>query len=80
MAQCGAIAVLADERYAGKLPLFGGVERARFRRQVLPNDEITLECEMNQLSARGGKGSGRALVNGQVVAEADLLFVVVEAE
>jgi 3-hydroxyacyl-[acyl-carrier-protein] dehydratase len=79
MAQCGAIAVLADERYAGKLPLFGGVERARFRRQVLPNDEITLECEMTQLSARGGKGSGRALVNGQVVAEADLLFVVVDA-
>ncbi len=80
MAQCGAVAVLADERYAGKLPLFGGVERARFRRQVLPNDAITLECEMTQLSARGGKGSGRALVNGQVVAEADLLFVVVDAE
>ena len=80
MAQCGAVAVLANERYAGKLPLFGGVERARFRRQVLPNDEITLECEMTQLSARGGKGSGRALVNGQVVAEADLLFVVVDAE
>ena len=80
MAQCGAVAVLADERYAGKLPLFSGVERARFRRQVLPNDEITLECEMTQLSARGGKGSGRALVNGQVVAEADLLFVVVDAE
>ena len=80
MAQCGAVAVLADERYAGKLPLFGGVERARFRRQVLPNDEITLECEMTQLSARGGKGSGRALVNGQVVAEADLLFVVVDFE
>jgi len=35
---------------------------------------------MTQLSARGGKGSGRALVNGQVVAEADLLFVVVDAE
>jgi len=79
MAQCGAVAVLADERYAGKLPLFGGVERARFRRQVLPNDEITLECDMTQLSARGGKGSGRALVKGQVVAEADLLFVVVDA-
>jgi 3-hydroxyacyl-[acyl-carrier-protein] dehydratase len=79
MAQCGAVAVLADERYAGKLPLFGGVERARFRRQVLPNDVITLECDMTQLSARGGKGSGRALVKGLVVAEADLLFVVVDA-
>jgi 3-hydroxyacyl-[acyl-carrier-protein] dehydratase len=80
MAQCGAVAVLADERYAGKLPLFGGVERARFRRQVLPNNEIILECTMTHLSARGGKGSGRALVDGKVVAEADLLFVVVDAE
>ena len=79
MAQCGAVAVLADARYSGKLPLFGGVEEARFRRQALPDDEITLECEMTQLSARGGKGSGRALVNGLVVAEADLLFVVVDA-
>lgn len=79
MAQCGAVAVLADERYVGKLPLFGGVEHARFRRQVLPGDVITLECTMTQLSARGGKGTGRALVNDKVVAEADLLFVVVEA-
>jgi 3-hydroxyacyl-[acyl-carrier-protein] dehydratase len=79
MAQCGAVAVLADERYVGKLPLFGGVEHARFRRQVLPGDAITLECTMTQLSARGGKGTGRALVNDKVVAEADLLFVVVEA-
>lgn len=79
MAQCGAVAVLADERYVGKLPFFGGVEHARFRRQVLPGDVITLECTMTQLSARGGKGTGRALVNEKVVAEADLLFVVVEA-
>lgn len=78
MAQCGAVAVLADERYAGKLPLFGGVEHARFRRQVLPGDVISLECTMTQLSVRGGKGTGRALVNGSVVAEANLLFVVVE--
>ena len=79
MAQCGAVAVLADERYAGKLPLFGGVERARFRRQVVPGDLITLTCEMTQLSARGGKGSGVATVGGVVVAEADLLLVVVDA-
>lgn len=79
IAQCGAVAVLADERYAGRLPLFGGVERARFRRQVLPGDTVTLECEMTHLSARGGKGHGRALVDGQVAVEADLLFVLVDA-
>ena len=59
IAQVGALAVLADERYAGKLPLFGGLDRARFRRQVVPGDELLLECEMGRLSARAGKGSGR---------------------
>jgi 3-hydroxyacyl-[acyl-carrier-protein] dehydratase len=79
IAQVGALAVLADGRFAGKLPLFGGLDRARFRRQVGPGDELTLECEMGRLSARAGKGTGRALVNGAVATEADLMFVVVDA-
>ena len=54
LAQTGAIAVLADDRYAGKLPLFGGVESVRFRRLVRPGDELTLLVELERLSARGG--------------------------
>jgi 3-hydroxyacyl-[acyl-carrier-protein] dehydratase len=79
IAQCGAVAVLDDPAYAGKLPLFGGVERARFRRSVVPGDTVDLFCEMTRLSARGGKGHGTASVNGQLCCEADLLFVVVDA-
>jgi 3-hydroxyacyl-[acyl-carrier-protein] dehydratase len=79
IAQVGALAVLADERFAGKLPLFGGLDSARFRRQVGPGDELILECEMTKLSGRAGKGSGRATLNGQVATECDLLFVVVDA-
>ncbi|MFI5035919.1 MAG: 3-hydroxyacyl-ACP dehydratase FabZ [Acidimicrobiales bacterium] len=75
IAQCGAVAVLADPRYAGRLPLFGGVERARFRRQVVPGDTVTLRCEMTHLSARGGKGHGTATVDDRVAVEADILFV-----
>ncbi len=80
IAQCGAVAVLADERYAGRLPLFGGVEKARFRRQVVPGETVTLECEMTRLSARGGKGSGRAVVNGELAVAADIFFVLADAE
>lgn len=80
IAQCGAVAILADARFAGRLPLFGGVERARFRRQVAPGDVVTLECEMTHVSARGGRGTGRALLGDAVAAEASLLFVVVDAE
>jgi 3-hydroxyacyl-[acyl-carrier-protein] dehydratase len=79
IAQVGALAVLADERFTGKLPLFGGMDRARFRRQVVPGDELTLEVELGRLSARAGKGTGRALLGGEVACEAELLFVVVDA-
>jgi len=77
IAQVGALAVLADERYAGKLPLFGGLDGARFRRQVGPGDTLELEVEMGRLSSRAGKGTGRALLDGQVATECQLMFVIV---
>jgi 3-hydroxyacyl-[acyl-carrier-protein] dehydratase len=79
IAQCGAVVVLADPRYVGRLPLFGGVENARFRRQVLPGDTVLVECEMTKLSARGGKGFGRATVDGKVAAETEIFFVLADA-
>jgi 3-hydroxyacyl-[acyl-carrier-protein] dehydratase len=75
IAQLGAYAVLSDDRFAGKLPLFGGVEKARFRRQVVPGDVLELEVELGRMSARAGKGSGRAHVAGETACETDLLFV-----
>lgn len=77
IAQVGALAVLSDERFAGRLPLFGGIDKARFRRQVVPGDELVLECSMTKLAARAGRGSGRALVGGEVATECDLMFVIV---
>jgi 3-hydroxyacyl-[acyl-carrier-protein] dehydratase len=79
IAQMGAIAVLTDSRFAGKLPLFGGLDAARFRRQVGPGDTLELTVELGRMSARAGKGSGRALLNGEVACECELLFVVVDA-
>jgi 3-hydroxyacyl-[acyl-carrier-protein] dehydratase len=80
LAQLGGIAVLLDARYAGKLPLFGGIERARFRRQVVPGDTLDLQVSLDRMSARAGKGHGVATVDGQKACEADLLFVIVDAE
>jgi 3-hydroxyacyl-[acyl-carrier-protein] dehydratase len=80
MAQLGAYAVLADPAVApGKLPLFGGVDGVRFRQQVVPGDTLTLEVELGRISARAGKGHGRALLGDKVAVEADLLFVLVDA-
>ena len=79
IAQVGAIAVLADARFAGRLPLFGGLDGARFRRQVGPGDTLTLEVALGRMSARAGKGTGRALLGDQVACECELMFVLVDA-
>ena len=77
IAQMGAVALLTDDRYAGKLPLFGGLDKARFRRQVSPGDTLTLEVEMTRLSARAGKGAGKALIDGELAVSCELMFVIV---
>ncbi|MCY3960914.1 MAG: 3-hydroxyacyl-ACP dehydratase FabZ [bacterium] len=80
IAQLGAYIVLHDERFTGKLPLFGGLDRARFRRQVVPGERLDLEVEMTRLSARAGRGAGRASVDGELACSCELLFVVVDAD
>ena len=77
IAQLGAIAVLTSPDHAGRLPLFGGLDAARFRRQVVPGDELVLEVELGRMSSRAGKGSGRASVGGQTACECELMFVLV---
>ena len=79
LAQLGGVAVLADPKFAGRLPLFGGIERARFRRQVVPGDLLELEVTLGRMSARAGKGTGRATVGGQEACRAELLFVLVDS-
>jgi len=78
IAQTGAIAVLSDERYAGRLPLFGGLDSARFRRQVGPGDTLDLEVVLDRMSARAGKGTGRALLDGKPACECQVMFVIVD--
>ena len=78
IAQLGAVAVLGSETYAGKLALFGGLDKARFRRQVVPGDTLEINIEMGRMSARAGKGSGTAQVNGELACSCDLMFVLVD--
>src|SRR3954453_11480292 len=78
LAQLGGIAVLTDERYAGKLPLFGGIDKARFRAQVGPGDILEMETTMTRLGATAGRGTGIARVAGKVACETTMLFVVVK--
>jgi 3-hydroxyacyl-[acyl-carrier-protein] dehydratase len=76
LAQLGGIAVLADERYRGRLPLFGGIDKARFRRQVVPGETLELAVSMDQLGASAGRGTGTASVAGEVACRVGMLFVI----
>jgi beta-hydroxyacyl-ACP dehydratase FabZ len=78
MAQCSALLGLremSDEERAKKLFLFGGIDKARFRRPVVPGDQLILECEVLHRRASTVKMRGVAKVDGNVVAEAELLSV-----
>jgi len=79
LAQLGACAVLSDERFSGRLPLFGGSNKVKFRRQVTPGDCLDLEVTMTRLGGRAGKGTGIATVDGEIAAQAELMFVLVDA-
>jgi 3-hydroxyacyl-[acyl-carrier-protein] dehydratase len=79
LAQLGGIALLSDQRYAGKLPLFGGIDKARFRKQVLPGDTLQLEVNLDRIGGSAGRGHGTARVSGEIACEASMLFVIVTA-
>ncbi len=74
LAQTGAILLLSDESARGQIPLFAGIEKCRFRQQVVPGDTLTLELEV--LARRGpvGKGRATARVENKVAAECELTF------
>ena len=76
MAQTGAVALLTMPENAGKLVFFGGIKNARFRRQVVPGDVLSIHCELTKMRGPVGFGTAAATVNGERAAEAELSFVV----
>jgi 3-hydroxyacyl-[acyl-carrier-protein] dehydratase len=78
MAQTGAVAVLADEANRGKLALFAGIDDVRFKRMVLPGDELELTCELDRMRGPIGRGKATATVGGELAARGTLMFAVTE--
>ncbi|MGZ6256030.1 MAG: 3-hydroxyacyl-ACP dehydratase FabZ [Candidatus Limnocylindria bacterium] len=76
LAQAGAVAVLSLPEYRGKLALFAGIDECRFRRTVLPGDELRLEVTLEKLRGVFGRGRGVASVDGEVAVEATISFVI----
>ncbi len=76
LAQTGAVAILSEEENKGKIALFGGIKKARFKRQVVPGDVLELTCKLTYRCGSIGFGEAVATVNGQVAATSELTFAV----
>jgi 3-hydroxyacyl-[acyl-carrier-protein] dehydratase len=74
LAQTGAVLVMQDPAYSGKLPYFARIDNCRFRQQVRPGDLLRLEVEVTSFRDPIGKAHGRALVGDSLACEADLTF------
>ena len=79
LAQTGAVAALSLPEIREQRALFGGVNNARFRRQVIPGDVLILECELIEQHGPVGIGKAAAWVDGVRAASAELTFVLTDA-
>jgi 3-hydroxyacyl-[acyl-carrier-protein] dehydratase len=79
LAQVGAILALREfENRDEKIPFFSGIEKARFRRPVVPGDTLILEVTALRIGSRVQKMRGVATVDGNVTAEAEIMSVIAD--
>lgn len=76
LAQVGACAILSLEENKGKVALFAGIDKMRFKRQVRPGDQLRLEVELTKVKSLVGKGSAKATVDGEIAACGELMFAI----
>ncbi len=76
LAQVGAVAVLSLEQNKGKLAFFGGIDKAKFRHQVVPGDRLRLETEIIKCKGPRGVGKAIATVDGKTACEAEIKFII----
>ncbi|MFT3950482.1 MAG: 3-hydroxyacyl-ACP dehydratase FabZ [Oscillospiraceae bacterium] len=76
LAQAGAVALLSLPENKGKIGLFGGIDKAKFRRQVVPGDVLRLEVEITKTKGPIGVGEAIATVDGKKAVSAEITFAI----
>ena len=77
MAQVGAVAILSSDEYKGKLALFAGIDKLRFKKQVIPGDVLKMDVELINMKMGIGKAKASASVDGETVCKGEILFAIV---
>jgi 3-hydroxyacyl-[acyl-carrier-protein] dehydratase len=76
LAQCGAVALLSLPENKGRLAFFGGIDKVRFKRQVVPGDTLRLMCTITKRRGPIGFGQAEASVNGELATAGELMFAI----
>ncbi|SHI38115.1 3-hydroxyacyl-ACP dehydratase FabZ [Lutispora thermophila] len=77
MAQVGAVSILAMEEYKGKLAVFTGIDKLRFKKQVVPGDTLRMEVTMLAMKRGIGKAKAEAYVGDQLAVSGELMFAII---
>ncbi|MHB9004526.1 MAG: 3-hydroxyacyl-ACP dehydratase FabZ [Coriobacteriia bacterium] len=76
LAQVGSVALLALPENAGKIGYFGGIDKVRFKRQVVPGDTLSMECVITKRRGPIGFGVARAFVGEELACSGELMFAI----
>ena len=79
LAQTGAVAILSKEENQGRNALFGGIDKMKFKKMVVPGDRLKLEVNIIKRKGPIGIGEGIATVDGKLAAKGEFTFAVVES-
>ena len=74
LAQTGAVCIGVKEEYKGKVAFFAKIDKAKFKRQLVPGDTVVLEVEVIKLRSSVGIGRAKAFVGNELAVSADLTF------
>jgi len=76
LAQAGAISILSKEAFRGKIAFFGGIDKVRFKRQVVPGDRLRLEVTLTRMRGNVGFATCKATVGDELAVSADIICVI----
>ena len=78
LAQTGAVAILSQEEFKGKIAVFAGIDNCKFKRAIVPGDTVRLETKITAVRGPVGVGEAVATVNGKVAVQATLKFAIMQ--
>lgn len=80
MAQAGCVMLLIDPQYRDSIPIIGAIDDVKFKRQVVPGDQLVTECELLWIKSSIGRMRAQATVDGQLAAQMELTFKLLPKE